>query len=291
MIGLAPLRRLIGGRLGWWLLMPPLLICAALVSFYLAFPSRTLQTRLQLELAENLGLQSSMSPPQLRFPPGLACDRLDLALPAPLDRPLPLRRVRVAPLWLSLLGKSPGLRFRAELNGGTLNGTARRDGQTTLAADQVAVEESLLAPGGLIIQGVLLDSRFDGLLPLQAPGQRNLALTLDRVRLNGLKDYGATEDSLELGRLMIRAEGEGKTLRLQQLTLQGGAVEGSGQGAVLLGATPAATRLNLTIQLRPGPGPGLDPTLRDLLNLVGSDGPNGSRRLRLSGSLQQPALR
>lgn len=289
MIGLAQLKRLIGERLGWWLLMPLLLIFAALVSFYLAFPSRTLQSRLQLELAENLGLQSSLSPPRLLFPPGLACSRLDLTLPAPYDRTLPLRQVRIAPLWLSMLGDAPGLRFSSELNGGTLNGTARRDGQTTLVADQVAIQEPLQLNGGPVIQGVLRNSRFDGLLPLQSPGQRKLALDLDRVRLSGLKSYGAAEDSLELGRLMVQAAGDGKTLRLQQLSLQGGVVEGLGQGTMLLGATPAATRLNLTIELRPGAG--LDPTLRDLLALVGSDGPNGSRRLRLSGSLQQPVLR
>lgn len=289
MIGIAPLRRLIGDRLGWWLLMPLLLICAALISFYLAFPSRTLQTRLQLELAQNLGLQSSLSPPQLLFPPGLACSRLDLTLPTPYDRTLPLRQVRVAPLWLSLLSDAPGLRFRAELNGGTLNGTARRDGQTTLVADQVIVQEALQLNGGPVIQGVLQNSRFDGLLPLQAPGQKKLALTLDKVRLSGLESYGLTGDNLDLGRLVVQADGEGKTLRLQQLSLQGGAIEGSGQGTMLLGATPAATRLNLTLELRPGPG--LDPTLRDLLNLVGSDGPNGTRKLRLSGSLQQPTLR
>jgi len=289
MIGIASLRRLIGERLGWWLLMPLLLICAALSSFYLAFPSRTLQTRLQLELARNLGVQSSLSPPQLQFPPGLACSQLDLTLPAPYDRTLPLRQVRVAPLWLSLLGDAPGLRFRAELNGGTLNGTTRRDGQTTLVADQVVVRETLQPKGGPVIQGILQNSRFDGLLPLQAPGQRILALTLDRVRLSGLESYGLTDGSLELGRLLVQAVGEGKTLRLQQLSLQGGTVEGSGKGTVLLGATPAATRLNLTLELRPGPG--LDPTLRDLLKLVGSDGPNGSRNLRLSGSLQQPTLR
>jgi type II secretion system protein N len=289
MIGLAPLRRLIGDRLGWWLLMPLLLICAALISFYLTFPSRTLQTRLQLELAANLGVQSSVSPPQLLFPPGLGCSRLELTLPAPYDRTLPLRQVKVTPLWLSLLSDAPGLRFSAELNGGTLNGTARRDGQTTLVADQVAVQESLQLNGGPVLQGVLQNSRFDGLLPLLTPGQRNLSLTLDRVRLSGLKSYGVASDSLDLGRLVVQAAGEGKTLRLQQLALQGGTVEGSGQGTVLLGATPAATRLNLSIELRPGAG--LDPTLRDLLSLVGSDGPNGTRKLRLSGSLQQPVLR
>lgn len=151
------------------------------------------------------------------------------------------------------------------------------------------MRESLQPDNGPTLQGVLQNSRFDGVLPLQAPGRKNLAVTLDKVRLSGLESYGLTKGSLDLGRLVMQAEGQGKTMRLQQLALQGGAVEGSGQGTVLIGDTPAATRLNLTVELRPGPG--LDPTLRDLLNLVGSDGPNGTRKLRLSGSLQQPTLR
>lgn len=69
MIGLAPLRRLFEDRPGWWLLMPLLLVLAALISFYLTFPSRTLQSRLQLELEQNLGVQARLSTAQLLFPP------------------------------------------------------------------------------------------------------------------------------------------------------------------------------------------------------------------------------
>ena len=289
MISIECLRRLTGDRLGWWLLMPLLLLVAALVGFYLAFPSGTLQSRLQLELAKNLGLESSLSPPQLLFPPGLASDRFDLTLPEPYQRNLPLRDVRISPLWLSLLGDAPGVRYRAALQGGTVNGTARRDGQTTLYADQVKILESLYPNGGPTVQGVLQNSHFDGLLPLEQPGERLLELTLNDVRMSGLEAYGVEGGSLNLGRLELQAAGQGRNLRLTKLSLQGGAVEGSGQGTVLLGSTPAATRLNLTLELRPGTG--LNPNLRELLNLVGSEGPQGTRRLRLSGSLQQPALR
>lgn len=289
MIGTISLRRLLSDRLGWWLLTPLLLLVAALISFYLAFPSRTLQARLELELAQSYGLQAQLSPPKLLFPPGLACSQLDLTFPKPYDRSLPLRKVQISPLWLTLLGDAPGLRFRASLNGGTLTGTSRRNGQTTLLADQVTVQETLQIDGGPAIQGILENSRFSGLLPLQLPGERSLNLTLNRVRLSGLEAYGVAGGSIDLGRLVLQADGQGKTLRLKQLSLKGGALEGSGQGTILIGPSPAATRLNLTLELRPGTG--LDPTLGELLSLVGSSAPNGSRRLSLSGSLQQPALR
>lgn len=289
MIGIAPLRRLADVRFGWWLLTPLLLLVAALVGYYLAFPGRTLQSRLSLELAKNFGLQSRLSPPQLLFPPGLAFSRCDLTLPEPYQRTLPLQDVRMSPLWLSLLGDAPGVRFRAALNGGTITGTARRDGQTALLADQVKIQETLQINGGPTVKGVLQNSRFAGLLPLQLAGKRQLDLTLNQVRLSGLEAYGIAGASLNLGRLDLQAGGEGKTLRLTKLSLQGGAIEGSGQGTVLLGSSPAATRLNLTLELRPGPG--LDPALRELLNLVGSEGPQGSRRLRLGGSLQKPTWR
>lgn len=288
MIDTTSLRRLFKHRLGWWLLVPLLLIIAALIAFYSAFPSRTLKARLELELAQNYGLQAQLSPPKLLFPPGLSCSQLNLAFAEPYNRSVPLRKVRVSPLWFSLLGDAPGLRFHASLYGGTLTGTSRRNGQTTLFADQVAIQETLQINGGPSIQGVLQNSDFSGLLPLQLPGERNLNLTLNQVRLAGLEAYGIAGGNLDLGQLMLQAEGQGKTLRLQKLSLQGGALEGSGQGTVMIGASPAATRLNLTLELRPGKG--LDPALSELLSLVGSSLPNGSRRLRLSGSLQNPAL-
>ncbi len=288
MISTFSLRRLFGERLAWWLLAPLLLLIAALTSFYLAFPSRTLQARLQLELAQNYGLQIQLSPPKLLFPPGLACSQLDLTFAAPYDRSLPLRKVQVSPLWLTLLSDAPGLRFRANLNGGTLNGTARSNGQTTLIVDQVTVQETVQVNGGASIQGVLQNSLFSGQLPLQLPGNRKLDLTLIRVRLSGLEAYGVAGGSLDLGQLVLQAEGQGKTLRLEKLSLQGGALEGSGKGTIMIGPSPAATRLNLTLELRPGSS--LDPALSELLSLIGSSGPNGSRLLRLSGSLQQPAL-
>lgn len=289
MIGTTSLRHLFDHRFGWLLLAPLLLIIAALISFYWAFPSRTLKARLELELAQNYGLQAQLSPPKLLFPPGLSCNQLDLTVAEPYNRSLPLRKVRISPLWFSLLGDAPGLRFRASLNGGTLTGTSRRNGQTTLLADQVTVQETLMVNGGASLQGVLQNSRFDGLLPLQLPGDRNLDLTLNRVRLSGLEAYGIPGGSLDLGQLVLQAKGQGKTLRLDKLSLQGGVLEGSGQGTIMIGASPAATRLNLTLELRPGTG--LDPTLSELLSLIGSSAPNGGRRLRLSGSLQQPTLR
>lgn len=289
MIGSAPLRRLFRHRLSWWLLTPLLLLLAALLSYYVAFPRSTLQARLEMELGRAGGMEARLSPPQLLFPPGLVCSRVDLVFKQALERSLPLRQVRVTPLWFSWLGAAPGLRFQALLNGGTLAGTVRRNGQTTLVADQVVVQEALQMNGDPSLQGVLQNSRFSGLLPLQLPGDRNLTLNLDRIRLTGLESYGVPGGSLDLGQLALQAEGQGTTLRIQELSLQGGALEGSGQGTILVGASPATTRLNLTLQLRPGAA--LDPNLRDLLLLVGSSAPDGSRRLRLSGSLQQPTLR
>lgn len=289
MIGTVSLRRLFGEHLVWWLLAPLLLLIAALISFYWAFPSRTLKARLQMELAQSYELQAQISPPTLLFPPGLACSQVDLTFAEPYNRTVPLQKVRVSPLWFSLLGDAPGLRFRAGLNGGTLTGTSRSNGQTTLLADQVAIQETLQIDGGPSIQGVLQNSNFSGLLPLQLPGERNLSLTLNQVRLSGLEAYGVAGGGLDLGQLVLLAEGQGKTLRLKELSLKGGALEGSGQGTVMIGASPAATQLNLTLELRPGKE--LNPTLSELLSLVGTRAPNGSRRLRLSGSLQQPTLR
>ncbi len=288
MISTASLRRLFGAHLIWWLIAPLLLLIAALMSFYWAFPSHTLKARLQIELTQSFGLQAQLSPPRLLFPFSLACSQVDLTLAEPTNRSIPFRKVRVSPIWFSLLSNAPGLRFSASLNDGTLTGTFRRNGQTTLFANQVTLQEKLQNGGGTSIQGVLQNSNFSGRLPLQQPGEKNLNLALNQVRLSGLKAYGVAGGSLDLGRLILQAEGQGKTLRLKQLSLQGGALEGQGQGAIMIGSSPADSRLNLTLELRPGSG--LDPILGELLSLIGNSTPEGGRRLRLSGNLSQPIL-
>ncbi len=286
---MATLSRCCGRRTGRWLGMCVLLLIAALTVYYRAFPRQTLRDRLQQEMTQAGLVEIRLEPPTLLFPPGLYFPRADLLISESPRRELPLRQLRVVPLWLSLAGDRPGLRFRAELHGGTLTGNLRRNGETLVKAKGIPVREVLGAESGPILQGTMSSGHFEGRLPLDLPGERQLELTLEQIQLAGLEAYGVAEGRLDLGRLHLRVEGQGATLNVRELSLQGGALEGRGQGTLLLGPSLAATRLNLTLELRPGDT--LDPNLRELLDLLGSGTADGGRSLRLSGSLRQPALR
>ncbi len=286
---MAILRRCCGRRIGRWLGMCVLLLIAALAVYYRTFPRQTLRDRLQQEIAQAGLAEIRLATPTLLFPPGLNFPRADLLVSETPRRELPLRQLRVIPLWFSLVGDRPGLRFRAELHGGTLSGNLRRNGEAELKAEGIALREVLRDESGPLLQATVSRGRFEGMLPLDLPGDRLLELTLEQIQLTGLETYGVAEGRLDLGRLHLQVEGRGATLNVREMSLQGGALEGRGQGTLLLGPSPAATRLNLTLELRPGDT--LDASLRELLLLLGSGTGDGGRILRLSGSLRQPALR
>lgn len=263
------------------------LVCA-IVSFYLSFPTAALKDRIEQEIASRTLAQVDIGHLALLFPPGLRGSAVTITAPIP-HPPFDLDTVTVEPLWSSLFGGNPGAYFQAHLQGGTLEGTVRRDGELQTAAAGIRFREPLAPHSELRVAGTLRQGSFQGALPLRPGTQTRLVLTVGRLQLSGLKAAGAASDVLDLGTLKLSAAGKGEALRVEELSLAGGKVGLSGKGTIFLFRVLDRSRLNLNIVLRPLPG--LDKNLADMLPLLGKARRDGSYHLHLTGTLGHPMLR
>jgi type II secretion system protein N len=274
----------------WILLLDLVLLLASfLLFFYLLFPVRALQQRLQREAADRFGLQVETSEPRLLFPLKLAGRQIVLTPPAPYDRPLTIEQYAAAPRWFSLLSGRPGLTFEGQLRGGTISGAFYRDDSVDLVLQNISLQEKLLPGQDLTLSGLLKKGRFSGPAPPAPRGTSELVLELDDIRISGLVGLDATGHGLDLGRITLSATGQGSTFRIAGLSARGGVIEATGKGSVLLGFSPSDCRLNLVLRLHPTAR--LSPGLKDLLSLLGKPNRDGSLQVQLTGTLANPTIR
>ncbi|ORJ62539.1 type II secretion system protein GspN [Geothermobacter hydrogeniphilus] len=257
-------------------------LLAALVAFWINLPVSPLADRL-VQSAAKQGLHLVIDRPALAFPFGLHAAGVEVRIPNLPHPPIPLRGLTLTPAWTSLFGSNPGLDLETGVMSGKLWATVHRKGDITLRLKGLQLSESLGPRLPLQVVAVIESGQFNGRLPLAGRNSSELELTLNSAALVGLKTFGAAGDRLNLGRIRLKAAGRGATLKITTLEASGGDIEAAGSGSLTLGRTPASSRLNLTLQLKPSAG--LDPALRDLLNLLGKPGRDGRYRLRLSGPL------
>ena len=263
------------------------LVCA-IASFYFFFPTAALKNRIEQEVDSRTAAQVSIGRLALLFPPGLRGSAVTVTAPIP-HPPFHIKALSLEPLWSSLFGGNPGFYYQAHLQGGSLEGTLRRDGSMQAEAAGIRFREPLAPRSDLRVAGTLRQGSFQGALPLRPGTRTRLQLTVGQLQLSGLKVVGAASDTLDLGTLRLTATGKGDALRVDQLNLTGGKVQLSGEGTLLLYRTMNRSRLNLNLVLRPLPG--LDKNLADMLNLLGNPGGDGSYHLHLTGTLARPRLR
>lgn len=276
-------------RIGFW---AGILLCLGggiLAGVYFFFPSESLRQRLEQEAFARAGLQLSIGALRPLLPPALEASDIRLAMPATPNAPLVLERLRLRPLWASLVGSDPGAAFAAELFGGRLLGTAHRRGALTLDGRGLKLLLPLPRTPALAFAGNVRELTFAGAFPPQPNAETRLQLIVDDCAINGLQSAGFGNDRLPLGTLSAVAGGRGTTLRIERLTAEGGALLASGEGTLLLANTPLQSRLNLNLTLRPGSG--LDPLLAELLPALAKPAADGTLRLAVSGTLANPTLR
>lgn len=261
-----------------------------LLGFYLSFPAESLRQRLEQEATSRAGVQLRITALRPLFPPALEARDLRLRLPgAGAAAPLQIERLRLWPLWTSLVGSNPGTAFSAELLGGTLDGFQRRRGDLTLAGHDLKLALPLPRTPSLVFTANVREVSFTGAVPPLPATETRLQLRFDDCAISGLQNAGFTNDRLPLGTLTAVAGGRGNTLRIEQLTAAGGALLLTGEGTLLLASVPWQSRLNLALALRPGPG--LDPALAEMLPALAQPAADGSLKLTVSGTLASPALR
>ncbi len=279
-------------RFGKRLLHSPLLLC--FLSFGLCFfiaaviflPLAPFAHQLELRMAKQ-GIPLQIEQPQLLFPPGIGAQKLRITPRQRPQAPFLFENAALSPRWTSLVSSNQGARFEAHFLQGKISGSAYRNGQLSIHAEKLHLDEPLGPQLPLIFVATLEQGEFDGRLPLTGKNSSQLQLQLIDARLAGLKKLGNNSDTLMIGRLRFTAKAQGPLVQITQLSSSGPAFDLKGTGTLRIGRTAASSSLNLTLVLTPKE---LDPTLLDLLTLVKKPQADGNYRFNLRGSLLSPRI-
>jgi len=275
------------GRPGWRgrLTVAVLFLLAVLCGFWLAFPAETILQQLRREVYRESGLVLTAQTMELKFPLRLRLENCRLS-PVPQLEQIEVERMEVSPYWQGVLSGDPGVVLHLAGWGGTLSGHVSQVGNLEFELKQVELERFGTLPGGYQLQGRLAGSASGNLL---SPEGVNWDLHLSGLQLNGLQDLGISE-ALSLGAGRAKGSLQGQTLKVETLSLEGGSLEATGNGNLILGSAPSSSRVAATLQLRASES--APPLIVDLLSLSGkSPDPQGWYALRLSGRLDTPTLR
>ncbi len=264
-----------------------LLLVSFALAFYLFFPAKALQERIEQEFAVQTGADLRIGTLSLLFPAGVQAERLVVTGIPARDR-LDVASLALTPAWRTLTGSDPGVHFSSRFQGGVVQGSALKSGALQARASRIAFDESLMPGSALRISGTLEEGSYSGRAQVRPDTETRLNLVLQRVALTGLEGLGASQQSASLGTITLGVTGRGNALRIETLTAEGGALEASGSGSIVLANPTERSRINLTLTLRPGAD--FDPNLRDLLTLFAQPAGDGSLRLRLTGTLGAPVL-
>jgi type II secretion system protein N len=265
-------------------------VVAFLLGFVLYFPLDPVARKVESQLDRQAHLTLQIVAPGWGFPPGISADSVTFTTAAMQGEEIRLSDLLLTPLWSSLLSSNPGISATAKLFSGDLAVSARKQGQVDLQLTGAKLMEQKLSPQLSVLISVQNgDLQFTGVLPASGSNQSQAILALQQIELSGMSALGAGKDILSAGSLQLTAELKGPIVTLESLQLSGGELEISGSGTLTLASRPQASRLNLSLLLKPGAG--LDPQLRDLLGLLSEPEADGSIKLRLLGSLAAPRLR
>lgn len=283
----APLAPFGGQGFKFYLGVLALLLTGFMAGFYLFFPTSALQQRLELEIAARTPLDARIGTVSLRFPPGLQAEGIRLAGGSP-PTEWTVNLLELTPLWRNLIGSNPGLSFHAEVLGGQVDGSLRKNGSVAATLQNLTFSAPVGGALPILLTGQLGKGVFAGALPLQTAAETRITLDFARLDLSGLAALGLTNDTLALGTVSLAGNGRANALKIDRLSASGGALEVTGDGTVMLAEPLDRSRLNLNLVLRPGRQ--LDQSLAELLELFAQVQPDGTFRMRLTGSLRQVSI-
>ncbi len=267
----------------------PLLLCSIsfiicfILGLLLSFPLDPFVRQLEQQALQQ-GIKLELIAPRVTFPPGVAVDQVESSAPALPHPPLLLTDLTIKPLWSSLIGANPGIKYELDVWQGTVNGKAFRNGELTANLSGLNIDEPLGPQLPLRLSATLTSGSFDGILPLVGGNNSQLQVKFTDLKVSGLKALGSNNDLLPLGELICSASGKGPKFDIKTLQITGPAVDLNADGILHLGPTPSRSIINLNVTLSPKTG--LDPWLRDMLSLLPTTVQgDGSYRFKLLGNL------
>lgn len=253
-----------------------LFLLAFLLGTYLFFPVAAVQQRLVAEIEARSPISIQIDRLSLSPLFTLSAQHSTVTFDDSVRSPIDLHELRLKPLWTTLLTSNPGLAIEAALPQGQFAADWRRDGELELHVEELKLtnipvgQETRTLLSGMVVKGELL-----GVFPSKKTAENLLTVEMETATLNIMGQ------PLALGKVSVLGGGQGNNLRITTLTASGGEVTITGSGRLLLGASMAASRVNLDLTLRPSAAtPG---SITALLELAARRQADGSYRLQLSG--------
>ena len=262
-------------------------ITCFVIGFALFFPEQALLARLENVIRKNAPYPVTIGSAEIKFPLALAATNIRVEVPRQSGQPIQLDKLLLSPTWSTLIGR-PGFSFTAETGGGTINGSLSGERQLNITVSGVRFDEPVEGFSQIRLSGRIDKVQLSTDLEFENEDETDLAIDITDLAVTGGEAFGLPE-KLDLGRLSVNATGTGRTLSLQKTELAEGVVAATALGKILIGNTPAASRLNIDLSITPATG--LEPSLASLFEMVGTPAPNGSRKLSLRGPLARPSLR
>lgn len=267
-----------------------LLVIGFVAAYSLAFPQTILQQRLEYELALRCPYpvhlqQAALHPPLTLSIEGVTVEDLPLPFKA-----LAIRQIKVNPRWISLLTGKPGLNFDAAMQQARVTGSWQRDGQVSVAIQELPLPPWLPETLGLNLSGIIKQGTFEALIngQSQSPESSKLRLEASSLVLTGLQKYGLSQDQIGLGTAHIVTSSKNNRLDIEQMTITGGDLDISVSGTILLATPLPHSHLNLRLTLRPGRN--LDPAAVELLAAMVKPAADNSMQMTITGSAGKPKL-
>ena len=200
----------------------------------------------------------------------------------PLWPTIPIHSFDLSPQWLTLFSSNPGVQLNMQLLDGTLTADIFRDGTLNLVASQLNLAILSQKEQAMTLSGQLEKMTLASVVPLKKSSDSLLTLTLKNVNIS---KNGDLKLALNLGDIVIKGFGRGRSFKIISLTTDKGDLSVSGKGGLLLGRDLSTTRLNIKMEIRPQAS--VDPMILDLLKMGTHQAANGSYELNFSGSLSE----
>jgi type II secretion system protein N len=265
-----------------------LFLAGLLLGFWISFPVGVVQQRLVAEIERQLPIEVTLDQISLRPWLTLAGRNAKVEFDNLPDYRLAIDAFRIGPWWRSLFSVDPGVQARFESVGGRCDVHLQKSGRLLADASNLLLKIPLATTPVMTLSAALTSARVETATPLQTTTTSLFSLDAADVSVGGLGALFADAETLSLGRVWVKATGRGRALSIEQLTASGGALAVTGKGHLLLGANAASSRVNLTLNIRSTAA--ANSNLAALLQLVGPQQPDGSYRLRVTGTVARPVI-
>jgi type II secretion system protein N len=271
------------------------LVCALFLfslicGFYLAFPDTALKQALIGQLEKQLPVRIELAEAYLRPLLTVTGKQARVTLPSEEASILQIDSFSLSPKWLSTITGDPGIKGVLHSSPGQIYFHWQKSGELGIQGTDINFEIPLATSPAMRIAGELKTAVIETEAPIKKQTESLLEISLGRVTIRGLEAISGNPNGLQLGNLTMQATGQGNAFTIKNIQTSEGDLLIAGQGTLILAAAdPIRSRINLNLTVSAGKS--ADPTLASLLELAGTKQPNGSRKLRLTGTLTKPIIR